>query len=57
VVILLSSGLTNRRIAATLVVSGRTVEWHVSKVLSKLGLESRAQLALWARDNGITAAE
>jgi non-specific serine/threonine protein kinase len=54
VVVLISQGLTNRHIAATLVVSERTVEWHVSNVLRRLGLRSRAQLALWAREHGIT---
>jgi non-specific serine/threonine protein kinase len=57
VVELVANGLTNRRIADELVVSERTVEWHVSKLLSRLGLQSRAQLALWALDQGILPAE
>jgi non-specific serine/threonine protein kinase len=57
VVELIANGLTNRRIADELVVSERTVEWHVSKLLSRLGLQSRAQLALWALDQGILTAE
>lgn len=45
---LVARGLTNRRIAEELVVSERTVETHVSRILKKLGFRSRAQLAAWA---------
>jgi predicted ATPase/DNA-binding SARP family transcriptional activator/DNA-binding CsgD family transcriptional regulator len=38
-------GLTNRRIAAELSISERTAGNHVAKVLRKLGLRSRAQIA------------
>ena len=44
----LARGRTNREIADSLVISERTVENHVSSVLSKLGLETRAQVAIWA---------
>ena len=48
VVRLVARGLTNRQIAEALVVSERTAEWHVANTLSKLGLGTRAQLAVWA---------
>ena len=48
VVVLLASGKSNREIAAELVISERTARTHVSNVLSKLGLASRTQAALWA---------
>jgi non-specific serine/threonine protein kinase len=45
---LLARGMTNRQIAATLVVTEKTAEAHVSHILAKLGLTSRAQAAVWA---------
>jgi DNA-binding NarL/FixJ family response regulator len=42
-------GLSNRELAARLVVTVRTAENHVQRLLDKLGLGSRTQLALWAR--------
>jgi DNA-binding NarL/FixJ family response regulator len=45
---LISQGMSNREIAATLVISESTAEVHVKHVLSKLGLKSRSQVAVWA---------
>lgn len=42
---LVAQGLTNRQIAAELVVSERTVDNHVTNIFKKLGLTSREQLA------------
>jgi predicted ATPase/DNA-binding CsgD family transcriptional regulator len=53
VVTLVARGLTNRQIAETLVVSERTAEWHVANTRSKLGLSTRAQLAVWAERRGL----
>jgi len=44
---LLAEGLTNREIAARLVIAQRTAETHVDHILSKLGMTSRAQVAAW----------
>lgn len=44
---LLARGLSNRKIAAELGLGLRTVESHVSNVLSKLGLTSRTEAALY----------
>jgi DNA-binding NarL/FixJ family response regulator len=44
---LVAQGLTNRQIASELTIAERTVTTHVAKILKKLRLESRAQLAAW----------
>jgi DNA-binding CsgD family transcriptional regulator len=52
---LVSQGLSNRKIAATLTVSERTVEDHVSNILAKLGFASRSRIAAWvASQTGAT---
>jgi DNA-binding NarL/FixJ family response regulator len=50
---LIGQGKSNAEIGRLLVVSNRTVETYVSRVLSKLGLKSRTQIALWTRDKGL----
>ncbi|MCL2583899.1 MAG: LuxR C-terminal-related transcriptional regulator [Streptosporangiales bacterium] len=47
---LVAEGLSNREIAAKLVISKRTVDAHVEHIFGKLGLSSRVQLTLWLRD-------
>lgn len=44
---LVASGRTNASIARELVLSERTVENHVSRILVKVGLRSRTALAVW----------
>jgi non-specific serine/threonine protein kinase len=44
---LVAQGLTNKAIAARLVISQRTAQGHVEHVLAKLGFSSRAQIAAW----------
>lgn len=44
---LVAEGLTNREIAARLVLSVRTVETHVDRVMGKLDFHTRTQLAAW----------
>ena len=48
---LLAEGLSNKDIAARLVISQRTVETHVDHILSKLGMTSRAQVAGWVAEH------
>ncbi|MBV9174013.1 MAG: response regulator transcription factor [Chloroflexi bacterium] len=53
VVELITEGCTNREIAERLVISERTAENHVRRVLNRLGLQSRTQVAAWAVRNGL----
>ncbi|GAA4472004.1 hypothetical protein GCM10023094_03590 [Rhodococcus olei] len=44
---LVAEGLTNKAIATRLVISPRTADGHVERILTKLGFTSRAQIAAW----------
>ncbi|HKF36635.1 MAG TPA: LuxR C-terminal-related transcriptional regulator, partial [Ktedonobacteraceae bacterium] len=51
---LIAQGKTSREIAERLVVSERTAEVHVSNILGKLGFSSRAHIAAWAVEKGLS---
>jgi DNA-binding NarL/FixJ family response regulator len=55
ILILVAEGKSNREIARALVISERTARTHVSNVLTKLGLASRTQAALWAVREGLVS--
>jgi DNA-binding NarL/FixJ family response regulator len=46
-------GMSNREIAQVMGVSQRTIESHVSNMLSKTGLHNRTELARWAIESGL----
>jgi DNA-binding CsgD family transcriptional regulator len=48
-------GLSNQEIADELVISIKTVEAHITRILSKLDFSSRAQIAAWAVKKGLTS--
>jgi two-component system response regulator DevR len=50
---LAAQGKTNKQIAADLFLSDKTVKHHISNILSKLNLSSRAQAAVWATQHGL----
>jgi non-specific serine/threonine protein kinase len=52
VAVLVARGLTNRQIASGLSISEHTAATHVTRILRKLGLDSRSQLAAWMIDQG-----
>ena len=45
---LVADGLSNPQIAARLVISARTAESHVQRIMEKLAMHSRAEVAVWA---------
>lgn len=49
----LGRGASNGQLATALTISEATAKTHVSRVLAKLGVQSRTQAALVARDRGL----
>lgn len=50
---LIALGRSNREIAAALTVGVKTVETYVTRILTKLGFDSRVQIATWAVEQGL----
>jgi DNA-binding NarL/FixJ family response regulator len=53
VVKLIAEGNSSKEIAATLVISGKSVERHRSNVLAKLGMRDRTELTRYAIRSGL----
>jgi DNA-binding NarL/FixJ family response regulator len=53
VLVLVAQGLSNRDIGKALSIGERTVQTHLGNLLTKLGLASRTQAALWAVREGL----
>jgi DNA-binding CsgD family transcriptional regulator len=51
VLALLREGLTNDQVAQRLGITERTAKFHVSEILSKLGVSSRQEAAAWSPDD------
>jgi non-specific serine/threonine protein kinase len=51
---LIARGLTNRQIATELSITEGTAAIHVQHILNKLGFSSRAQVAAWASEHGLS---
>jgi DNA-binding NarL/FixJ family response regulator len=54
---LLAEGRSNKEIARKLQIGEKTVKTHVSNILSKLGVQSRTQAALYAVHVGLVSAD
>jgi DNA-binding CsgD family transcriptional regulator/Tfp pilus assembly protein PilF len=50
---LIAQGKSNREIAAEMTVGVKTVETYVTRILNKLGFESRVHIATWAVQKGL----
>ncbi|WP_273941740.1 ATP-binding protein [Kutzneria chonburiensis] len=48
---LVADGLSNKQIAARLLISDHTVDSHLRRILSKLGVRSRTQVATWIAES------
>jgi DNA-binding NarL/FixJ family response regulator len=50
---LVARGMSNREVAAELVISRRTAEHHVQHIYAKIGASTRAAAALFAMEHGL----
>lgn len=54
---LMLAGRTNKAIAAEICISEKTVEFHLSRIYTKIGLRTRMLAGLWALEQGLHASE
>lgn len=54
IVVHIAQGQSNREIAASLIISERTVAKHVENILAKLQFTTRTQIAVWGASSGLT---
>jgi predicted ATPase/DNA-binding CsgD family transcriptional regulator len=53
VAVLVGRGLSNRQISEHLIITRRTAAAHVGHILTKLGVNSRTQVGVWAAEHGL----
>jgi DNA-binding NarL/FixJ family response regulator len=49
----IAQGKSNREIAEAMTVRTKTIETYVTRILNKLGFDSRVQIATWAMEKGL----
>ena len=52
---LVASGGTNRQIGERLFITERTVEGHIERIMNKLGVRSRTEVAMWVVERGLVS--
>ena len=52
---LVIEGKTNRAIATEIYISEKTVEFHLDRIYSKIGVRTRLMAGVWAIQQGILA--
>ena len=50
---LVLAGRTNKAIAATMCISEKTVEFHLARIYTKIGMRTRMLAGMWAMQQGI----
>jgi DNA-binding NarL/FixJ family response regulator len=53
ILLLICRGMCNKEIARELDVTEKTVEWHISNILGKLGAANRTQAVVVALEQGL----
>jgi non-specific serine/threonine protein kinase len=51
---LVLAGQTNKAIAAAILISEKTVEFHLDHIYTKIGMRTRMQAGMWAMQQGIS---
>ena len=52
---LILAGYTNKAIAAEIFISEKTVEFHLDKIYTKIGVRTRLMAGIWAVQQGMDA--
>lgn len=50
---LVLAGYTNKAIAAEIAISEKTVEFHLDRIYTKIGVRTRLMAGIWAMQHGI----
>ena len=50
---LVLAGRTNKAIALTILISEKTVEYHLGRIYTKIGTRTRILAGIWAMQHGI----
>ncbi len=53
VLLLIAAGRSNKGIAHEMGISEKTVEYHVTNILGKLGVSSRTEAIVWLKNSGL----